>query len=142
MPGGRGCGGLPGVDEVLGEADVGGGPCDGDLPLRGALHGVGDLDLRARHLANLVYFGALPTDDAAYELEYRKIPEMHFTERRGQLNAKNQTLNVRLKGPVWAEWSGGNIDEKWIDVGGGFNDSELCNYVGQLWPIVQWIKVD
>ena len=36
----------------------------------------------------------------------------------------------------------GNIDEKWIDVGGGFNDLELCNYVGQLWPIVQWIKVD
>lgn len=25
---------LPGVDEVLGQADVGGGPCDGDLALR------------------------------------------------------------------------------------------------------------
>lgn len=25
---------LPGVDKILGQADVGGGPCDGDLALR------------------------------------------------------------------------------------------------------------
>ena len=89
LRGGGGGGGLPGVDEVLGEADVGGGPGDGDLPLRGPLHGVGDLDLCARHLANLVYFGALPTDDAAYELEHRKVQKNAF--HRAAMNANNQT---------------------------------------------------
>lgn len=66
-----GCGGSPGIDEVLGQADVGRCPCDGDLALRRSLHGVGDLDLRARHLTNLVYFGSLAADDATNELQHK-----------------------------------------------------------------------
>lgn len=36
---------LPGVDQVLGQADAGVGAGDGDLSVGGSLHGVGDLDL-------------------------------------------------------------------------------------------------
>lgn len=69
--GGGGGGGSPGVDEVLSQADVGRRPCDGDLALGRSLHGVGDLDLRARHLTNLVYFGSLAADDATNELQHK-----------------------------------------------------------------------
>lgn len=57
---------LPCIDEVLGKADVGGGSCDSDLALRRALHGISDFDLRPRHLADLVDFGSLAPDYAAY----------------------------------------------------------------------------
>lgn len=56
--------GEPGVDEVLGQADAGGGASDGDLPIRGALHRVGDLDLSPRHLPDLIDLGTLTADDA------------------------------------------------------------------------------
>lgn len=57
---------LPGVDEVLGQADVSRGPCDGYLPLRWALHGIRNFDLRPRHLPNLIYFGSLASNNTAY----------------------------------------------------------------------------
>lgn len=38
---------LPGIDQVLGQADAGVGAGDGDLSVGGALHRVGDLDLSA-----------------------------------------------------------------------------------------------
>lgn len=56
----------PCIDEVLGQADVGGGPCDGDLALRWPFHGVSNFDLRPRHLTDLVDFGSLASDYAAY----------------------------------------------------------------------------
>ena len=58
--------GLPGVDEVLGQADVGRGSCNGDLALRRTLHGVSNFDLRPRHLSDLVDLGSLAPDYAAY----------------------------------------------------------------------------
>lgn len=57
---------LPGIDEILGQADVSRGPCDGDLALWRALHGVGNFDLRPRHLSNLIYFGSLTSNNATY----------------------------------------------------------------------------
>lgn len=36
---------LPGIDQVLSQADAGVGASDGDLSVSGALHGVGNLDL-------------------------------------------------------------------------------------------------
>lgn len=57
---------LPCVDEVLSQADVGGGPCDGNLALRWPFHGISNFDLRPRHLTDLVDFGALASDYAAY----------------------------------------------------------------------------
>lgn len=57
---------LPGVDEILRQADVGGAPCDGDLPLRRTLHSIRNFDLCPRHLSNLVYFGALPSNNTTY----------------------------------------------------------------------------
>lgn len=56
----------PGIDEVLSQADVGGGPGDGDLALRRPFHSVSNFDLRPRHLTDLVDFGSLASDDAAY----------------------------------------------------------------------------
>lgn len=58
--------GLPGIDEILGQADVSGGPCDGDLALRRALHGIGNFNLCPGHLSNLIYFGSLTANNATY----------------------------------------------------------------------------
>lgn len=59
---------LPGVDEVLGHTDVGRRACDGDMAHSWAICGPRDLDLSARHLANLVDFASLSADYAANEL--------------------------------------------------------------------------
>ncbi len=58
--------GSPCVDEVLGKADVGGGSCNGDLALWWPFHGISYFDLRSRHLTDLVDFGSLAPDYAAY----------------------------------------------------------------------------
>ena len=58
----------PGVDEVLCQADAGRRAGDGDLTVGRAVHWVGDLDLGAGHLTNLVDLGALATDDAPNQL--------------------------------------------------------------------------
>lgn len=59
---------LPGIDQVLSQTDAGVRASDGDLSVSGAFHGVGNLDLSARHLADLVDLCTLATNDAADEL--------------------------------------------------------------------------
>lgn len=59
---------LPGIDQVLSQADTGVGASDGDLSVSGAFHRVGNLDLSARHLTDLVDLCTLAADDAADEL--------------------------------------------------------------------------
>lgn len=67
---------LPGVDEILGQADVCRRPADGDLALGRAFRGICDFDLSPRHLSDLVDFGSLTPDDAAYELERQRAGEI------------------------------------------------------------------
>lgn len=59
---------LPGIDQVLSQTDAGVGASDGDLSVSGAFHRVGNLDLSARHLTDLVDLCTLATNDAADEL--------------------------------------------------------------------------
>ena len=59
---------LPGIDEVLGQANAGGRAGDGHLAVGGAIHRVGNLDLSARHLPDLIDLGALAADDASDQL--------------------------------------------------------------------------
>lgn len=59
---------LPGIDQVLSQADAGVRASDGDLSVGGAFHGVGNLDLSPRHLTDLVDLCTLAADDAADEL--------------------------------------------------------------------------
>jgi len=54
---------LPGGDEVLGQVDADGRARDGDVPVAGAVQLAADLDLRARHLPDLIDLGALAPDD-------------------------------------------------------------------------------
>lgn len=63
---------LPGIDQVLSQADTGMGASDGDLSVSRALHRVGNLDLSPWHLTDLIDLCALTADDAANELGYRK----------------------------------------------------------------------
>lgn len=56
----------PGIDQVLGKADVGRGPCDGDLSLRRPFRGIGNFDLSSRHLSNFIDFGPLASNYTAY----------------------------------------------------------------------------
>lgn len=66
---------LPGVDQVLSQADAGRGAGDGHLPVRRALHWVGDLDLSPGHLADLIDLSPLTANDAANQLRPRKARE-------------------------------------------------------------------
>ena len=59
---------LPGVDEVLGQADAGGRARDGHLAVGRAVNRIGNLDLSARHLPDLIDLGALAANDASDQL--------------------------------------------------------------------------
>lgn len=74
---------LPCVDEVLSQVDVNRRPRDGDLAFRRSFHGVCDFDLRSGHLSDLVNFGSLASDDAAYELavEMRRVKKKRLNIR-------------------------------------------------------------
>lgn len=54
---------LPRGDQVLSQVDGDRCPCDGDVTVAGAVDLTADLDLSPRHLPDLVYLGALATDD-------------------------------------------------------------------------------
>lgn len=60
---------LPGCDEVLSQGDADRGPRDGHVPLARALGLVPNLDVGTRHLPDLADLAAMPTNDAADELE-------------------------------------------------------------------------
>ena len=62
-------GSLPGIDQVLGQADAGRGPGYGDLAVSGPLHWVGNLDLSAGHLTDLIDLRSLAANNAANQLE-------------------------------------------------------------------------
>lgn len=64
--------GLPGIDQVLGQADAGVRASYGDLPVSRAFHRVGNLDLSAWHLADLIDLCTLTANDAANELPRRE----------------------------------------------------------------------
>lgn len=63
---------LPGIDQVLSQADTGMGASDGDLSVSWAFHRVGNLDLSPWHLTNLIDLCALTANDAANELRKNK----------------------------------------------------------------------
>lgn len=63
---------LPGIDQVLSQADTGMRASDGDLSVSWALHRIGNLDLSPWHLTNLIDLCALTANDAANELRKNK----------------------------------------------------------------------
>ena len=65
---GPGCCVLPGSDEVLGQVDADWCSSDGHVSVAAAVQLAAYLDLRTRHLANLVDLGALAPDDGANQL--------------------------------------------------------------------------
>lgn len=75
---------LPGIDQVLSQADAGVGASDGDLSVSGAFHGVGNLDLSARHLADLVDLCTLAANDAADELGEENKRLVPGTKKKNQ----------------------------------------------------------
>lgn len=60
---------LPGVDEVLGDADAGRRACDRDLAHGWTISGTGNFDVSSRDLANLIDLTALSSNYAANKLE-------------------------------------------------------------------------
>lgn len=63
---------LPGVDEVLCQADAGRWASDGDLAIGWSIHWICNLDLGTRHLPDLVDLGPLAANDAPNKLQWRK----------------------------------------------------------------------
>lgn len=59
---------LPWSDQVLSQVDGYRRAGDGDVTIAGAVDLTADLDLSARHLPDLIYLGALATDDWANQL--------------------------------------------------------------------------
>lgn len=88
---------LPCVDEVLSQVDVNRRPRDGDLAFRRSFHGVCDFDLRSGHLSDLVNFGSLASDDAAYELavEMRRVKKT--VEYQKTKKKQKKTLNFKSR---------------------------------------------
>lgn len=84
---------LPGVDQVLGQTDAGVRASDGDLSVGGAFHGVGDLDLSPRHLADLVDLCTLATNDAADELGEEK----QMTRTRNDRRKKKKKIRLEVQ---------------------------------------------
>lgn len=80
---------LPGVDQVLGQADAGVRASYGDLPVSWAFHRVGNLDLSAWHLADLIDLCTLTANDAANELRGEGRKNRRFVTRT---NSKVKTL--------------------------------------------------
>lgn len=60
--------GKPDIDKILGQANAGSRPSDGDLPISRSFHWVCNFDLRPRHLTDLIDFGALTPDYAANQI--------------------------------------------------------------------------
>lgn len=60
---------LPGIDEVLGDADTGRRARDRDLAHGWAISGAGNFDVSSRDLANLIDLAALSSNYAANKLE-------------------------------------------------------------------------
>lgn len=63
---------LPGIDEVLGNADTGWRACDCDLPHSRTISGAGNFDMSPRDLANLIDLATLSANYAANKLEGRE----------------------------------------------------------------------
>lgn len=74
---------LPGIDEVLGNADTGWRACDRDLAHGWAISGAGNFDVSSRDLANLIDLAALSSNYAANKLE---------GERGKHVNSKSSSL--------------------------------------------------
>lgn len=90
---GRFASGLPGVDQVLGQADAGMRASYGDLSVGRAFHRVGNLDLSAWHLADLIDLCALAANDAANELPRRK--ERAWVKATVLKNTTNTTITSK-----------------------------------------------
>lgn len=100
---------LPGIDQVLGQADTGVGASNGDLSVSWALHRVGNLDLSPWHLTDLIDLCALTANDAANELgknnymtlcQYfhcNKIKVKGCQFKRNELLRKSASFSVKKK---------------------------------------------
>lgn len=78
---GRFASSLPGIDQVLSQADAGMRASYGDLSVSWALHGVGNLDLSPWHLTDLIDLCTLTANDAANELRREKNVRVCFCNK-------------------------------------------------------------